>query len=324
MNAQMFYKGLLCELSKQADYSTPSAPPAPAPAKPKSIFSNPLFWGGLGVAGLGGYGLYRSLANGVPPPNIKPPPTSTSGSSTDSKAGLDPAPSTYASQDSPSGYDKVTSTTAKGALGAMLGGQALGGLTRNLVGSPGLSRVASGLSQGGAFLAGASNLADSLNPNNTYANLGPLSGKATRSIQGVGGVAEMGLSIAPSLGPAAAAAAGSFALPLAAAYGTGLAGQMALEHAGDRAVENSDVMSSIQNIALKLRRGMLSNDPSINAEATRLARTLFSDPKTRGLLDKTLNPGWFTRLGYWGNPNNESFKNQIENLKWQLASKQSQ
>jgi hypothetical protein len=77
-------------------------------------------------------------------------------------------------------------------------------------------------------------------------------------------------------------------------------------------------------MALKLRRGMLSNDPSINAEATRQAQTLFSDPKTQGLLDKTLNPGWFTRLGYWGNPNNESFKNQIENLKRQLASKQSQ
>lgn len=58
MNTEMFYRGLLHELEKHSN-ETP---------RKRSMFSNPMFWGGLGLAGLGGYGLWRGMQGAAPAP----------------------------------------------------------------------------------------------------------------------------------------------------------------------------------------------------------------------------------------------------------------
>ena len=79
MNKQSFYKGILAELEKIADQPLQVVDTS-QPKKP--FYKSPLFWGGLGAAGLGGYGLYKSMQGNQVPVNSavassESPPTPT-------------------------------------------------------------------------------------------------------------------------------------------------------------------------------------------------------------------------------------------------------
>ena len=65
----MFYKGLLAELNKTADYSLPE--------KKRSFIRNPVLWGslGLGLAGLGAYKKFNSQPGILNHPTPSPTPT---------------------------------------------------------------------------------------------------------------------------------------------------------------------------------------------------------------------------------------------------------
>ena len=316
MNNKSFYHGILVELRKVAADNYVAQP------RKRSMFSNPMFWGGLGLAGLGGYGLYKGLQH----------PTVPSPTTTPAIPGLQQTPDVDPSNKFDTASQAVNVAGGRGLLAIGGANAASGGLNalsriagpaKPLVAGAGkavgnLAGRAAGSLAGRAALGsvGIGNMIDSINPNVSYSN-NSYANNGIKATQGVGGALDAFTSLASkkTLGsilakaaPAALGSAGAATLGTEGAgilipgvniaVGVGSAGQLALGAGGIAAENHSNRLGALTDFIPNLSRSLHSPDPSTSDEAMNSANQLFNSYKGQDIIKRVTNPGFWGRIGY--------------------------
>ena len=345
MNNEMFYKGVLAELKKEA-YVT-----LPPPQTKRPWYKNPAVWGGIGLAGLGGYGAYKMLGN-------KPAPTPAP---VDNHVPL--AEGTREIMNAAYGDNlldhpaSLNQPAQPSMLRSVLGGVGQYGL--NLVKSPGFDTMA-GLGAAGSLLnkpvlgrlGGVVGGFDGqmlyngvTNPDNSSLvnrglELGTGLGMAGINAAGTRNVAAGLLKFAPQTAdPVAEFAAKRMALqgakslvgmPFRAgmrfvpgvgwAYTAGTLGQMGIEHASNAAEDyvNSPLDLALADRLKTISQGLKSQDSHVLNNAAIDARNLFATDRGNAWSNKATNPGVWATMGAGGVPNRAPLINELNKVKSQF------
>jgi len=339
MNNDMFYKGMLAELNKIADV---------IPVK-RPWYKNPAVWGGIGLAGLGGYGAYKMLGQTAPvdpPVDNHVPLAEGTRDIMDAAYGKNlisgspefrstpPPPSMLSSALHGAGKLGLQAVKNNPVIDTAIGSAAVGSvLKKPLLGR--LGGVAADF--GGQMLYdGAVNPAD-----NSLANrgleLGVGAGATAANIVGKKNVAAGLLKLAPkATNPAAAFAAKRMALqgakslvgmPLKAgmrfvpgvgwAYTAGAVGQEAMSLAGNAAdsyVNNpSDLV--LADRLKTISQGLNSQDNTVLNNSAVDARNLFTTDWGNKWRNNTTHPGVWATMGAGGVPNRAPLINDLDKVK---------
>jgi hypothetical protein len=273
MNNEMFYRGVLSELHKQAELQP----------KKKSLLSNPYLWGGLGLAGLGAAGAYKYFHNQPVTPTPAVPTAEPAPNLTTPIASPVPTPKPAPTTPPMNGYEKASL-----GLGAAGSTRFLPYLRK----LPGIGPVAN-LAFSGSMLA------DAANPESNESNL-------TRLTQAGAGAAD-GASAAISsklVAPHTAKVLPKFVMqgagklaggPLSLAYMGGDLGRSVIEGATESAKSNTDTLSAVTDLTRK--KVPVPTSPTY-IEDMQSMYNLFNTEQGDKVTKQVTDPNLFARLGY--------------------------